>query len=190
MASVKTLIIEHLNHTTISEHIRKHGTFFSKNSQVIYDSEFFDELEISTFASKDLDDCVDLYLEVFSSDPWFDDWKSRDQVRKYLIELMKNPVFMGYAAYSNKKLLAVCLGHKRSWWSGKEYFIDELFVSNEVQGKGLGTYLLDYVVDMLNMENCTRLTLLTNKNFPAEKFYLKNGFDINQERLVMIKQMK
>lgn len=189
MASVKTLLIEHLNHTTISEHIRKHGTLFSKNNHVVYDSDFFDGLEISTYTSKDLDDCVDLYLEVFSSDPWFDDWKSRDQVRNYLKELMKNPVFKGYVVYSKDKLLAVCLGHKRSWWSGKEYFIDELFVSNEIQGRGLGTYLLDYVVDMLNMEDCTRLTLLTNRNFPAEKFYLKNGFDIKTERLVMIKEI-
>lgn len=189
MTSVKTLLIEHLNHTTISEHIKKHGTIFSKNNQAVYDLEFFEEIEIGTFTSEDLNDCVELYLEVFSSDPWYDGWKSDEQVRKYLIELMKNPVFKGYTVYSNDKLLAACLGHKRSWWSGKEYFIDELFVSNEMQGKGLGSYLMDYIGDMVNMENCTKLILLTNRNFPAEKFYLKNGFDVRPERLVMIKEI-
>jgi len=28
-------------------------------------------------------------------------------------------------------LIGVCLGHKRSWWAGKEFFDRLLFVSNE-----------------------------------------------------------
>lgn len=187
MTSVKTLFLEHLDHTQIMEHIKNHGTFFSKNNLNVYDLEDLDGLKMRIFSSEDLEHCVELYLEVFSSDPWRDDWRSNYQVRKYLSELISNPVFKGFVVYSDEKLVAACLGHKRSWWSGKEFFIDEFFVANELQGEGLGTYMISSVEELLKKDDCDRISLLTNRDFPAEKFYLKNGFDINEERLVMVK---
>ncbi len=136
-----------------------------------------------------MDACVELYKDVFSSYPWNDYWLSNEQVRYYLNELIENPVFEGYVAYEHSKLIAVCLGHKRSWWYGKEFFIDELFVSREMQGNGIGSKLMEFVEFNTAIGNCIRLTLLTNRNFPAEEFYLKKGFNINEKRIVMAKDI-
>jgi GNAT superfamily N-acetyltransferase len=139
------------------------------------------------FTLNDLDGCVELYKDVFSAEPWYDGWLSIEQVRKYVNELIANPVFEGFVAYDNSDIIAVCLGHKRSWWNGKEFFIDELFVTKKMQGKGIGTQLLNYVESNPLIGDCVRLILLTNNDLPAEKFYLKRGFKIKKNRIIMVK---
>ena len=72
---------------------------------------------------------------------------------------------------------------------GKEFFVDEFFVETGRQGNGIGTKTVDFLVDILREEGYVRLTLLTNKNIPAETFYLKNGFYSNEKRTVMVKMI-
>lgn len=80
------------------------------------------------------------------------------------------------------------MGHRRSLWMRKEFFVDEFFVKTERQGNGLGIKLVNFVIDSLLQEEYARLILLTNKKIPAETFYLKNGFHNNQRRTVMLKK--
>lgn len=141
------------------------------------------------FTGEDLDGCAELFKKVFSDDPWYDDWTSLNQARNYLNELICNPVFEGFVVQENSNIVAVCMGRKRSWWMGKEFFIDEFFVENGKQGNGIGTKLMDFTIDNLLEEGYARLVLLTNKEIPAERFYLKNEFYNNQKRTVMVKEL-
>jgi aminoglycoside 6'-N-acetyltransferase I len=187
--SVKSIVIEHFTHGPISEHFKKHGTIFlDKNSTNIV-STYYGTAEIKKFTLGDIDECVELYKDVFSSDPWKDDWISIDQVRTYFNELIENPVFEGFVAYEKSKLVGACFGHKRSWWTGNDFFIDELFVANEMQGNGIGTKLLDYVECNRATDDCNRLILLTNIDLPAKEFYLKKGFKTNNNRIIMDKKI-
>jgi len=61
-------------------------------------------------------------------------------------------------------------------------------VKTGIQGNGLGTKLVNFVIDRLLEEGYARLILLTNKEIPTETFYLKNGFHNNQRRTVMLKK--
>jgi aminoglycoside 6'-N-acetyltransferase I len=71
-------------------------------------------------------------------DRWYEGCLSIEQVRKYVKELIANPVFEGFVAYkSSDIIIAVFLGHKRSWWNGREFFIDELFVAKKCKEKEL-----------------------------------------------------
>jgi aminoglycoside 6'-N-acetyltransferase I len=56
-----------------------------------------------------------------------------------------------------------------------------------MQGKGIGTQLINYVESNPLIEDCVRLILLTNNDLPAKKFYLKRGFIINEDRIIMVK---
>jgi aminoglycoside 6'-N-acetyltransferase I len=187
--SVKSIVIEHFTHGPISEHIKKHRTFFLDKSSASTVSEYYETLEINKFTMGDIDECVELYKDVFSSDPWNDEWISNDQVKNYFNELIENPVFEGFVVYENSKLIAACFGHKRSWWTGNDFFIDELFVANGMQGNGIGTKLLEYVECNRAMDDCNRLILLTNIDLPAEEFYLKKGFKTNNIRIIMDKKI-
>ena len=104
-------------------------------------------------------------------------------------ELISNPVFEGFVIHDNSKMVAACLGHRRSWWAGKEFFVDELFVENGMQGNGIGSSTMDNLVKILTEEGYVGITLLTNKKIPAETFYLKNGFYNNEKRTVMVREL-
>jgi len=195
--SIKSLVKEHFSHSPhdlISDHLT--CLFHNKNEIKVKNSVFdenvvFDEKEIymRKFSLEDRDRCTEIFKKVFSADPWHDEWKSLQQVRNYLDELIENPVFEGYVACEGLHIVAICLGHRRSWWMGKEFFVDEFYVENERQGNGIGTKLMDFVTKSLVEEGYTHLTLLTNKEIPAEEFYLKNGFYNNLQRTVMVKNI-
>jgi aminoglycoside 6'-N-acetyltransferase I len=186
--SIKAAVKEHFAQNLISDHL----TYFFphlegvKATGSVYEGNI---LNVRKFTLEDMDKCAELFRKVFRADPWYDEWVSFDQARDYLDELVENPVFEGFVVSIGSDVAAVCLGHKRSWWMGKEFFVDEFFVENERQGNGIGTSLLDYVTNSLADEGYTRLTLLTNKEIPAEDFYLKNGFYNNQKRTVMVKEL-
>jgi aminoglycoside 6'-N-acetyltransferase I len=204
--SIKTSIKEHFtnNHLNIMNHLengslKSHWDYlFQDNQELLLSNQIHFEVDpnlkrdisFRRFNWGDLDECVILFKNVFSADPWYDEWASLDQSRNYLSELIENPVFEGFVIRENSKIVAACLGHRRSWWMGKEFFVDEFFVENEKQGNGIGAQLLDYVVSELARERYTRLTLLTNKEIPAENFYLKNGFYNNQKRTVMVRELQ
>jgi len=196
--SITMVIKEHFANNSLKEHfgnnsLKDHwGYFVSNNMENGVSKQLYkdNELNIRRFIRKDLDECTELFTKVFLAEPWYDNWVSSDQARNYLNELVENPVFKGFVAFEGSDIMAVCLGHRRSWWMGKEFFVDEFFVQNEKQGNGIGTKAMDIITDNLVEEGYTRLTLLTNKGIPAETFYLKNGFYNNLKRTVMVKELQ
>lgn len=185
--SMKAVVREHFSHNVISKHWKSHIDYIHgiNNVKSIDENE---NLLIRKFTIEDVDKCVELFKDVFSDYPWYDNWVSVGQAKIYLMELIGNPVFEGFVAYEGSNIAAVCFGHKRSWWMGKEFFIDEFYVANEKQGNGIGTKLMNYVKASLIKKNYTRLVLLTNKGIPAEEFYAKNGFYTSKNRIGMISE--
>ncbi len=185
---VKTVmehIHDHFSDNIISKHLNYH---FVNYNEIKLENEY-QGLTFKKFNFKDIDKCAKLFKEVFSDYPWYDDWVSIEQARNYLIELIKNPVFNGFVAYEGSEIVAVCFGHTRSWWMGKEFFIDEFFVSNLKQGNGVGTKLMNYIKNSLIKEDYKRMVLLTNKEIPAEEFYIKNGFYTKENRISMVNEI-
>ncbi len=189
--SMKAMVRERFSHHFLSRNISKHWKSHILHFHGVTNSSINDNrnLRMKKFSINDADKCAELFKEVFSDYPWYDNWVSVSQTKTYLMELIKNPVFEGFVAYEGSQIVAVCIGHKRSWWMGKEFFIDEFYVSNEKQGIGIGTELLEHVKNNLIEENYRRLVLLTNKEIPAEEFYVKNGFQISENRISMINEL-
>lgn len=186
--SVREHIHDHFSTSLISKHLNYH---FSNSGQIgaIGFENLSNKVKFRKFSSLDMDKCAILFKEVFSDYPWYDDWVSVSQARKYLMELINNPSFEGFVAFDDSEIVAVCFGHKRSWWMGKEFFIDEFFVSSKKQGNGIGTKLMDYVKNSLEKDDYKRLVLLTNKEIPAEEFYIRNGFYTKQNRISMVNEL-
>jgi aminoglycoside 6'-N-acetyltransferase I len=186
MMSIKTVFKEHFMQSPFSKHINKHLGNLEKINVKLDNV----NLELRNYRSDDTFQCAELFVDVFNDDPWFDDWLSFDYAYDYLLELVMNPVFMGFVVCDDSsEIVGVCFGHKKSWWNGKEFIIDEFFVSNNLQGTGIGSLLMDYVIDILSDNDFKRLILITNRNIPAEWFYIKNGFFKNENRIVMIKEI-
>ncbi|HEX2952379.1 MAG TPA: GNAT family N-acetyltransferase [Bacillota bacterium] len=133
-------------------------------------------MELRRFNDGDIDECTTLFLSVFSKEPWNDQWSSFDHAKTYLSEIVGSPGFLGFVAVEEDKIVGACLGRRKTWWSGPEYYIDEFFIDTGLQGKGFGTKLINHIKAAVLADGMRAIILLTDRGLPAARFYGKNGF--------------
>lgn len=68
-----------------------------------------------------------------------------------------------------------------------EYYIDQFCVKVEMQGQGIGSQFLKMIETDIKARGMNAIILNTEKGFPSEKFYLKNGFNSLDELIVFAK---
>ncbi|WP_041139147.1 GNAT family N-acetyltransferase [Beduini massiliensis] len=134
-----------------------------------------------------LETCVDLFIETFSLAPWNDVYESRDQVAAFFKRHMNNNYFLGYALKLNEEIVALSIGFQKPWIKGMEYYIDEFCVKDTIQHKGIGSQFLALIEADIKDKQLNAILLNTNKGFPAERFYLKNGFEPLADIVVLAK---
>jgi len=128
------------------------------------------------FSTTMIDECTDLFLSVFTREPWNDQWASRQEAKNYLQSHYAFNSFLGYGCSIQVRIVGVALGFVKPWQRGLEYYINEFFVDTAVQGQGVGTLLLKQIAAAIKGKNMNAIVLTTQKAFPAYGFYVKNGF--------------
>lgn len=141
-------------------------------------------VEYKLLVEDDLIKCTETFIEVFNDEPWNDKW-TFTQAKKYLSDFYHTPGFLGILAVENEEILGCILGVNKAWWSGDECFVNEMFVKQQKQNKGIGKALLNYLIKELDNLNISNITLLTDRGIPAEEFYKNNGFE-EIERIVFL----
>ncbi len=75
--------------------------------------------------------------------------------------------------------------------NGGEFYIDSFGVNPNLQGKGIGSKVLQFLIDEYVHKSKKKLGLLVDKDNPnAKKLYLKVGFQIVGEKTLVGKQME
>lgn len=141
-------------------------------------------MEFKRMEETDLATCTATFIKVFNAEPWNDNW-NEESAFQYLSDYYNNPNFLGVIAIENGEQLGFIMGVQRKWYSGDEYFIHEMCVDQTLQNKGIGKAMLNYLEIQLKARSVESMTLLTNRNIPAEQFYKNNGFE-EIERLVFL----
>lgn len=136
------------------------------------------ELKVIKLTEKYLEESVDLFIDTFSREPWNDEYDSRQQVKDFFINHMRNNYFLGYIGLIDEKVVALSLGMKKPWIAGMEYYIDEFCISYDFQGKGIGSSFLKGIEELLIDEKVEGMILNTERDYPSCNFYEKNGFKI------------
>lgn len=113
----------------------------------------------------------------FSAAPWNDRWDHAETFHRYLEDLIGNPNSLSLGLYCGEELVAVSLGRLKHWFDGIEYCIDELCVKPARQGQGLGSVLLQQIRAYAQARHYREISLRTNRQAPAYRFYQKNGFE-------------
>ena len=134
-----------------------------------------------------MNECVDLFIDTFSKEPWNDEFKSRKQVVDFFENHFKNNYFVGYTLKDSNCIVAISIGMKKPWIQGMEYYIDQFCVKHDLQGKGVGSEFLKLIEADIRLQEMNAIILNTEKGFPSEKFYLKNGFDELDELVILAK---
>ncbi|MFJ7859139.1 GNAT family N-acetyltransferase [Peribacillus sp. NPDC097206] len=141
-------------------------------------------MEFKRLAKNDLIKCTETFIEVFNDEPWNDEWTCT-KAEKYLLSFYQTPGFLGILAVENDEILGFIFGVNRVWWSGDEFFINEMCVKTQYQNKGIGRAMLNHLIKELHGSHISNITLLTDRGIPAEEFYKKNGFE-EIERIIFL----
>ena len=117
-----------------------------------------------------------LFKDVFTNEPWNDDWSNAEQLDAYIADLtgQSNSLPLGY--FDGDRLVGLSLGYVKHWYTGTEYCIDEFCVGRGLQGKGIGSEFMNAIEAYLSENGISQIFLLTDKDVPAYSFYQKNGF--------------
>ncbi|MCR1899230.1 MULTISPECIES: GNAT family N-acetyltransferase [Bacillota] len=146
-----------------------------------------EELVLSKIKKHMINDCVDLYIETFTKEPWNDIYESRKQVVEFFNNHFNNNYFVGYAALLDDKVVALSIGMKKPWIEGFEYYIDEFCVSYEMQGRAIGSWFIKAIEEDIKEQGMNAMILNTEKNYPSQKFYEKNGFKTLSDLIILVK---
>ena len=125
---------------------------------------------------RDREAIKDLFVSVFTGDPWNDDWSDREQLELYITDMIGQGYSLTYGLYDGGELIGISLGYIKHWYSGTEYIINELCIKTERQGAGAGSFFLREIEKAIRALGLKQIILLTDSNVPAYAFYKKNGF--------------
>ncbi|HFI0424382.1 TPA: GNAT family N-acetyltransferase [Streptococcus suis] len=146
-------------------------------------------MELKELTLADIEMVKQLFLSVFSQEPWNDDWSDEEQLDRYLGDLLSHPRALCFGLLDQDMLIALSLGHIRYWYEGTEYRIEELCIARNYQGRGIGQDFLKRIEDQLAERRIVHILLQTERNLPAFSFYEKCGFRALEEDVTMVKKV-
>ena len=131
------------------------------------------------------------YIDVFSSEPWNDEL-TYEEIENYVLALFDMNTFIGYLAEidGENEPIGVSLGYIKPWFRGKEYHLDTFFITKNQESKGFGSQFMQLIKADLQLRNIPDIMLDTDKGMPAEKFYIKNGFETSEDTILMFSGTK
>ncbi|WP_027632862.1 GNAT family N-acetyltransferase [Clostridium hydrogeniformans] len=132
-----------------------------------------------------INNCVDLFIDIFTKEPWNDVYESREQVVSFFNNHFNNNYFLGYVAMLDDKIVALSLGMKKPWMEGMEYYIDQFCVSYKMHGRGIGSWFMKEIEESIKNQGMNGIILHTEKGYPSQMFYEKNGFKIINDLIVL-----
>ena len=73
-------------------------------------------------------------------------------------------------------------------YQGKIAFLDELYLSEEARGKGIGNQAVAFIIDESQKLSLKLIYLeIENHNQNAQKLYIANGFELHNRKLMAYK---
>ncbi len=147
-------------------------------------------MELKKLNENDIVEISELFLEVFSSEPWNDKWESFDAVLIYIQQLIQSKNSLALGFFKDDKIIGIALGYRFDWFSGNEFFIKELCVSNKMQGQGIGSEFMFKIEEYLKEKDIKSIWLATDKSKKAFEYYKKNGFSEIENYILMGKNLK
>ena len=146
-------------------------------------------LKLRKIGMDEIERVRELFLRVFTAEPWNDDWSDTKQLTLYLRDLAGQGNSLCFGLFDGEELAGASLGHVKHWFTGTEYCIEEFFIRTDRQGQGLGTFFLAEIEKEMRAMGLRHIFLQTEKSAPAYGFYLKNGFHDLEEHRSLVRRV-
>ena len=149
----------------------------------------FENMRVRELLSADGERVENLFLSVFTRDPWNDDWSDRDQLHSYMSDISGNHNSLSLGLFEADVLVGISLGSVIHWFSGTEYYIREFCISTDLQHKGYGSFFFEKIQLCLGEKSIKAIILSTDKDTSAYQFYSKNGFSVLEQSVFLHKNI-
>lgn len=141
-------------------------------------------IEFIEFNERDLEDCALLYVSTFNAAPWNDNWNHSSAYNR-LKDIYNTPGFFGLVGREEGSIKVAIFGCIEHWYSGYMFNLKEMFVQNDLRGKGVGSQILNVLNERLKEKGVDSIWLFTAEGDLTEKFYNKNGYRKSNGMLMM-----
>ena len=132
-------------------------------------------MNIKEINTSSLEEVKNLFKGAFGGPPWNEKWKD-DQLDEYMHDLIDVRGSLVFGLFECNRMIGVSIGKIKHWCSGTEYFIEELCISNDYQGRGMGKEFFSLIKEQLRKRQIHQIFLLTDRDKPAYGFYKRVGF--------------
>lgn len=147
-------------------------------------------MNIKELSIQNIEEIKYIICVTFSEEPWNDDWHDKDQLHAYIMDLIGNRNSLSLGLFNeNGELIGVSLGRMKHWYTGNEYWIDDLAVLPKAQGQGCGSKFIDLIEDYAIGHKITGIVLFTERDIPAYGLYVKKDFEERRERVFFEKKL-
>ena len=133
-------------------------------------------MELKKLSINDKEAIKELFTDVFTGEPWNDDWSDGEQLDLYIEDLCGQGYSLTFGLYDGGELIGISMGDIKHWFRGTEYLINELCIKTDRQGTGAGTFFLTEIEKAVKEMGIKQIFLLTGRDVPAYNFYKKNGY--------------
>lgn len=147
-------------------------------------------MELRKLSVDDIEPIKNVIFDAFTGEPWNDEWKNPEQFHRYILGLISNANSLSLGLFEDERLVGAAVGRIKYWYTGDEFWIDDLCIVSDCQGKGFGSRFLGLIEDYLRENGITKIVLLTEREYPAYRFYATNGFTEKKNRVVYEKNVK
>lgn len=122
-----------------------------------------------------LDAYADLYAAAYGEAPWNESFDP-DALKTYLRQYVDRPGLHMYAFLHNHAPVGLALCCIVPYIGSDFARIEDFCIAPAHHRKGLGSRFMALLCDDLRASGCDSVLLATQRNFPAHRFYIKNGF--------------
>lgn len=122
-----------------------------------------------------LNACADIYIEAYGQEPW-NEALIANEVAAYMRSYAERDGLHMYALIRDNTPVGVALCSIIPCIGGDFARIEDFCIAPAHQHKGFGRRFMQLICDDLRAYGCDSALLATQRDYPAHRFYLKNGF--------------
>ena len=152
------------------------------------DAANYPNFELKQYTPEHINSCAKLFFDVFTDEP-FNYQLTESNMLRYLTDISNMANFRGYMYFMDGKLIGMCFGCLIDYFGTLSYDIKEVAVAKSCQGIGAGAAFFRAIEKNLTAAGVKAVTLATQKEIPAFKFYKKNGYSPSESTVYMSKQL-
>ena len=128
-----------------------------------------------------------LMLEEFSKPPFNEKTTIKSVIKSLNFYFKIGKIFV---AIEDKKIVGIVVFKLEQWWEGSVILIEDLAVKEDFKKQEIGKKLTDDVENYGKKMRVKSVSFATNKKSSAVKFYTKQGYKIEKNRIFMRKNLK